>query len=253
MKRIILAILFLVVLTTQALGTDYAYLMGGRPAPGGAAASAATDSCTGGLVLSAHFENTDKITEGGVSGGVNNGCTTNADTTWSKTANMSYSTTQKSDGSYSIYCNACSTTDAGTIGVDINIDAGTLMFDIYVITRNKYSTIIDARLDANNWISCYFNGTETITCEYKGNGTTVYVTAKSYQLSADSWHSVVFKWRTGSTDPSLSIQVDANSAVTTNDDLTALTDTPTTLQVHRRYTGDNTFYLDKVKVYNAWQ
>jgi len=42
MKRIILAVLFLVVLTTQALGTDYAYLMGGRPAPGGAACMSVT-------------------------------------------------------------------------------------------------------------------------------------------------------------------------------------------------------------------
>ena len=97
---------------------------------GGVPAAPSGDSCTGGLVLSAHFENSDTITDGG-------GCSA-GDSSLARTADdPTYSTTQKSDGTHSLFCDGGSgkyallSISSGDIATHAE---GTVVVDIYLLS-----------------------------------------------------------------------------------------------------------------------
>lgn len=207
-----------------------------------AAAGPVCDTCAGALILTSHFENADDLTTGTPCG-----CSTNADKTWALT-NAVYSTTQESDGAYSIYID--DDLDTAVIPADLSKTAGTITFDIYVATYGQYTSYVAWYVDSNNFLGCYAPSTGNIFCEYKGNGTSEGVTAA---MSNGAWHSVVFEWRTGATDPSISIAIDGGAATTSNTNLVEIIGTPT-FQINWAYlTNAAQFYLDDLKVYNAWQ
>ena len=203
------------------------------------------DTCSSNLILASHFENDDNIENGDPCG-----CSTNADKTWTMTS-ITYSTTQKSDGSYAAYVN--DDTDNGVITATINKAAGTIIFDIYVTTYAQYTLFLSLRTDPSNednWIGCGNDSSGVIGCFFEGAPDLIGVSAN---MTNNAWHTVTFKYRTGVTNPSLSLQVDSESPATSNTDLTPITGTLSIIKINHPYgTNAAAYYIDNVKIYDAW-
>jgi hypothetical protein len=204
------------------------------------------DSCTGALKLSAHFENSDTITSGTPAG-----CNSNADTTWALEAGLAYSSTQKSDGTYSLYASTGTNNKTASITIDDNKTEGTVIFDIWAITLDNFNNImwIDlASPDANNKILVEeISGSYYVY--YYGGGSSISASATH---TTGSFQTVTVKWRTTGS-PHLSIQVDSGTAGTNTNDLPTLSGSLATFNIGQGVTTNNEFYIDKVKVYNSWQ
>lgn len=238
-------ILALTVCVGGGFGADYARMSvttvgGGVPAAGGGG-----DSCTGGLLLSAHCENANVET------GTPAGCSTNATKSFTFNDSMAVSTTQVSDGTYSFYKSSTSSYQGASIPTDVSKTAGTLVFDLYIAAHHSWGRVVQFHVDDNNYLRIEM-GSESgeLYFLYKGNTAQVFV---NQTCSAGSWITVTAKYRTGATDPSLSLSC-GGAAATTNDNLTEIVGTPSTMMI-----GDTSgswthgFYIDKLKLYDSWQ
>ena len=203
------------------------------------------DSCTGALKLSAHFENSDTITSGTPAG-----CNSNADTTWALEAGLAYSSTQKSDGTYSLYASSATSNKTASITIDDNKTEGTVIFDIWAVSLGNFEDIVYldlASASADNKILVKeISGSYYVY--YYGGGSNISASASH---TTGSFQTVTVKWRTTGS-PHLSIQVDSGTAGTNTNDLPTLSGSLATFTIGAGYSASE-FYIDKVKVYNSWQ
>lgn len=215
-------------------------------------AAPAGDSCTGSLLLSAHFENSDTITEG-----LPAGCSA-GDTTWTRT-NSTFTTSNVQDGTYALLL------DANGDDAVLSISSGDICssvagrFDLWVYFDNASSdgNIITSWGDNSNHIFIDAISSE-FTFRYRSTdgGATTLNTTVCNLTNATAYH-VIARWRQGVTDPALSISCydsgdNLLETVSNNDNLSAMTTVPTTLIV-----GNNGGYairgkIDSVKIYNTY-
>jgi hypothetical protein len=196
-------------------------------------------------VLEMHFENNDDITQGTPVGG-----STNATKTLTRFNSMAYSSTQKSDGTYSLYKTLAGTTEYATIPTDVDQLQGTLVFDLYVATGNVSSSFVRFNIDANNYILVYAGVTGAdIKARYRGGGGNSDTTTVS--MTTGTLHTITFKWRTGGGPPYLSIQVDSDTAGVYNSTLNTISGTASVMEIG--VSGDTAnFYIDNLKLYDVW-
>jgi len=238
MRKFLIA--FIILALCQVAGARTVTVVTGQ----GVAASSC-DSCTGTLLFGSHFENSDDVTTGTPCG-----CNTNADVTWDKTANVEYSTTQESDGTYSIHVTSAEATKTATIPVDFSATTGTVVFDFYWVAETDFYHFINFTYNAANRIFLYYDDPYGVTLNIDHGG----VNWNPYLAgAANTWHKVVIKWDTATAHDGkyFSFKVGTNSA--TSDNSTAFAAAPTSLVIG--YSSSATtqeFYIDNLKVYNTW-
>ncbi len=242
MRKILVSLLLVVLFVMNASAQCFVIR---RPIVSGGGGGGC-DSCSSGLILTSHFENDDDITQGTPCG-----CNANADITWTRTG-TTYSNTQQTDGSYSIYRNG--STQRAAIATNVDKTAGTLIFDIYVSSATTNVSHIMWYVDANNYIKIGVSPSsataERIT--YSGSGTVTGADTPSGQLTTGTWHTVRAKWRTASS-PYLSIQIDNNTPEATSNALGSFTGTPANMTLGTSGSETDVFYMDNLKLYNMWQ
>ena len=226
---------------------------------GAAAAPPAGDTCgAGGMLVSAHFENSDTITTGTPAG-----CSV-GDTTWSRVGTIppTYSAAQYSDGGYSLYQNGGGLDSFASLTVsarDIVSEAeGKITFKIRIASDfvADYATyaIVEIRETGDDFIVLdgYRSGSVNILqIKYSRDGQGDASAATTDGLVANTWHLVTVAWKVN-TSPGLSVKIDAGSAGTT-----ALSDwswntTPVLFKVGQgEEDGDHmrTYYIDELKIY----
>lgn len=136
---------------------------------------------------------------------------------------------------------------------------GTIQFDIYLTTIVANARVFSAVGLLNE---------DIIQITMNGNGTGMHLTYEAQNagyistyianggMSVNNWYTVTAKWRQGSTDPSLSINVNGNTS-TLNTDLspTTWTNPLTTIGFPdcTNLVGGNFFYVKNIKIWNTWQ
>lgn len=239
MRKFLIA--FIILALCQVAGARTVTVVTGQ----GVAASSC-DSCTGTLLFGSHFENSDDVTTGTPCG-----CNTNADVTWALTANMEYSTTQESDGTYSIHMTNTSAIKTATIPVDFSATAGTIVFDLYWVAETDYRHYLNITYNASNKILLYYDDPYGCTLNIDHGG----VNWNPYQAcSSGGWHTIVIKWDTTTAHDGnyWSFKVDSNTPTTSNNN-TAFAAAPTSLIIgDSAVENTDEFYIDKLKVYNTW-
>lgn len=202
------------------------------------------DSCSSNLIFSWHAEDAT------IANGTPCGCNTNVATSVTLT-DATLDATQKSDGTKSLYKNGG--TQYATVNTDVSKTAGTLVFDLYWSTHADWASVITFPVDANNAITVQkTSGSTELILQWKGTGNTVNLYGTANLIPQNTWTTITAKWRTGTTDPSLSIQCGVNAAVTDNTDLTAITGTPSQMQFYDTGASDAVMRVDNIKLYDAW-
>ena len=208
------------------------------------------DSCTGTLELSAHFENSDTVTTGTPAG-----CNANADQTWALTGDgVTYSTTQKSDGTYALYIPSTEEVKNALITTDNVAGEGTITFDLYVATHSAYHYIFSYEVDVNNKIVMYLassSGSADILIKNGGdewNPTLI----DSIDVGA-GWNHVTIKWSQSSHSGAYAYAaIDTHTASDTSYSA-SWSGNMTNFYIGNPYNAQrHEFYRDKLKVYNAW-
>lgn len=254
MKRYLIILILLFALPVQA--QELARL--GPTMMGGGLAGASSDSCTGGLLFSWHAETTD-VTTGGVSGGVNNGCSA-GDTTATANNNVELSTTQKSDGAKSIKITAA--TDHYSFGVSssdiVSKAAGRFTGWIYMPNKNmrdilRVNFVEDVTNRYINVIS--YPTTSYLYISYTGSAHTTCQTTE--QMPTDEWVFVWASWSVaGVGGKTLRVGFSSDGTTPTNfvECTGALNDPGTPAYVRFGDSDRNGYghYIDNVKIYNAW-
>lgn len=218
------------------------------------AGAPAGDGCgTDDLVFSWHMENLTVTT--GTPAGCSQGDTTG---TLNSTAYLTNYVAQ--DGTYCLYCPSSADYCSFAVTTDdiFNDDAGTFTIYIYVGTWLDGLYIATLFGDASNRIQIRTDGTDLdgsrhveMLLDFNG-AAQVGITTTGTGLSLNTWHKVTAKWRTGATDPSSSLQIDAQTAATGTTDLASWGTQATELRIGG---GVNTglIYVDNCRVYSAWK
>jgi hypothetical protein len=243
MKRIILLCLLLLIAPNLAYG-DIKF--GDGPIT--------CDSCTGNLIFTTHFEGTGELgTDFNITIGNPCGCNTNADKTISYYSEAVNSLTQKSDGSYSFY--RAGAGDYAEISTDVSKTAGTLTFDIYLVSNiAAWDSFISILVSSGNYIYFGVNDPATRThYEYKGNNTSKYSDYVA-GFTTGVWHSIVLKWSTTGVDGKyLYIQMDGGTAKTYSSAITEIVGTPSLITIGGSSASASVYYIDNIKLWNSWQ
>ena len=133
--------------------------------------------------------------------------------------------------------------------------SGTLTFDLNVHTwaNSCWLFSVMGSSAADEFIVMLYDDNE-LRLQYEGsNAGPVRATTVDANLALDTWYSVTAKWRAGATDPSLSLNVNSITA-TSDTDLTAWTNSPTTMEIgNASGVATAAYYLKNVRIYNAWQ
>lgn len=215
---------------------------------GGGAASVVCDDCSdANLTFSWHAEDID------VTVGTPCGCS-DGDTTATLVSGAVISSTQKSDGtnSLSFPTSLDYATFDNTSEDIINKDAGTIIFDIYLTARANFQRVFIYEVDSNNFIRCQTRNIDELDVIYSGDSTEIGAVTGAADLSLNTFYTVTAKWRTGVTDPSLSITVNGSTG-TNNTDLTAIIGNSGTIEIGSKISGSTFGFIDKVLIYNNWQ
>ncbi len=133
---------------------------------------------------------------------------------------------------------------------------GTLQFDIYMHTWVSGRHIIYmyglAGEDELAFGTSFDEGNYRLTSEGANAGAVVIDSTET--VTFNEWVTVTVKWRTGVTDPSLSMTVEATTD-TTNTDLTAWDNAATAINFGNKAgsSGGNVVYLKNITIYDSWQ
>ena len=215
---------------------------------GGGVPAATGDSCTGTLLFSAHFENNDDVTVG-----TPTGCTVSPTKTITKT-NATYSTTQKSDGSYSLSANGenyQATASVTNMGALLKT-TGTHCVDFYGV-----------RTAASRSFT-FSNGTLSIsaTVLYDAGGNTIKITySDCYKTSASTfengvWTRICYSWDASPANGSekLAVKVGANAweEITTYN-MNDLVDDLTSMYIISGSAQSGGGYYDNLKIYSDYK
>jgi len=207
------------------------------------------DDCSGTLKFSWHMEDNDSTPD--VTIGNPCGCSNN-DTIGAISDAPVFSTTQKSDGTYSLHINALDENYLFSVTTDdiVEVDNLKITFDIYVVSypsAGKYHHIIFAGDDVNNYLQIQLEGTNTVLGVYYNGQTTV--DRINVNLDTGSWVSCEYQAKTGvaGNDHYLACGV---ASTEEDDDLVAFAATADSIRFGDEY-GDEAgeYYLDNVKIY----
>jgi hypothetical protein len=213
--------------------------------------SSPSGNCTSPQFFGWSMENTN------VTLGTPPGCTNNATTSVTLTgATIASDASTVEDGTYAIKLIQNST---GTIPITYGGTGEEGTFDVWIYwtgdTGQNYQ-IVELKYDANNWIAIkYTNSSEKFYLGYTGTSTYISITSATTITTPAAMHHVVAKWsrsKSGGTY-TLSLQVDAETPVTSTAALNAMAGVPTTLTLYGTATYNVTYYADLLKVYNTWQ
>ena len=221
--------------------------------------AAAGSECTGDIAFSWHAETLDLDT------GTPASCTITTDKTPSLSFDPNVSGTQKHDGTNSFYIDdnghyaIFDNTDNGTVIVDD--DEGMVEFYVYVTTwadSNLFWESQVTNLQDEVYIMARSGGEVRITHEGQDAGATAATTTDA-NMSLNTWYRIQAQWRTADEDPNLWIQVcdtndeNCSTAATSNTNLTTWLSNPADFRVGNSLGGALYYYIDQVKVWNAWQ
>ncbi len=207
----------------------------------------AASNCTGALIFEWHAESTT------ITSGTPPGCNTNAATTVTLVDATLSSAVAPSDGTYALLRSG-NLTQYATVATDVSKTSGTLTFDLYITTWSDWKGIVFFSVDGTNDIRILMTSSSGILRgQYVGDNTTVSVDDVSPYITFDTWTPIVFKWRTGATNPSISLKVGTNTASTSDTDLTAIIGTPSVMTMGHNGDTVQTFRIDNIKLYNTWQ
>ena len=207
-----------------------------------AAGGGSCDTCTGTLLFSSHFENNDDITQGTPCG-----CNTNADITWALT-NATYSSVQKSDGTYSLLKD--SNTDSAEITVDSpgSTHDGSMSFDVYVSTWANNEPLLSLYVNDNNYINVMTSTPDKVILYYKG--TNVAVSTAGVVLSTGAWHNIVASWLFSTNTNSLKLTLDGGAPDYKTAWIEPLVGSPI---LKTGYGTNAQYYLDNVVLKSVYQ
>jgi len=239
MKKLFLAIIFcLFAISAWAMSGPFMQSMVG---------SGGCDDCSGDLKFAWHMEDNDSTPD--VTLGNPCGCS-DGDTIGAETGSPVFSTTQKSDGTYSLHIDALDEFYTFAVSAKDLIDPDNvkITFDIYIVSYPSATLtheIIRATDDPTNYLRIYlFEG--NVKVRHEGQHTFDDV---SVSVSTGSWVSCEYQAKTGVTgvDHYLICGVTSDE---NDDDLITLTATTDKLVYGDSYgTGAGEYYLDNVKVY----
>jgi len=202
-------------------------------------------ACVSPLILEAHMENDDSVLAGTPAG-----CGPSGKTTWTKNGSISYSSTQASDGTYSLYRNGSG--QNATIPTDATTSSGQITFDLWFVSEADWETIAMFPIDDDNYIGIIHSDTNyNLYAEYKGSTTSVNTFGNQIACASGEWVTVTLKWRTGA-DPYLSITVGGTTQLSYTS-LPSIVGWTGTLRIGNTSTNASVYYVDNLKVYNAWQ
>lgn len=142
-------------------------------------------------------------------------------------------------------------------GDDILLDsAGTITFDLNVHTFVEGSGVVRFSGAMNTddcWIELYgVSAGPELRIRYEGNNTGIVSAATDgANLSADTWYSVTAKWRIGSSNPCLYINVNSTTGQT-DTDLTEFTTPAAYLRLGECMYEASSGYIKNIKIYKEW-
>ena len=133
--------------------------------------------------------------------------------------------------------------------------AGTVVFDVYITTLYDYTGFLAIRgLMGEDEVFVELYNTDELRINHEGgNNSPVRAYTLGADLQVNTWYTVTAKWRTGETDPSLSIS--ANSVTgTSNTNLDAFSNQPGSngLMIGNFPNTPSAAYIKNIKIYNAW-
>jgi len=206
------------------------------------------DVCSGTLIWSWHMEDDDATPD--ITIGNPCGCSDDENTTGTKSGSPVFSTTQKSDGSLSLFVDTLNydyTFGIGSISVvDIKIT-----FDIYIVSypaSGQYMSFLAFREATPNDDFLYLQIHETggvIQANYSG-----WNAQESIQVAVatGSWVSCEYQFKDGVAGNDNYI-ICGETSTEEDDDPSALHEAITTLEVGSAVgTGTGSYYLDNVKI-----
>jgi hypothetical protein len=187
---------------------------------GGSVAAATGESCTGSLVVIAHFENNDDITVGTPAG-----CSATGDTTWDRatgngdsaytadaaTGSGSYSLSLPTDASSE---DTARLTMAGIDGAQLRLD---FWMKITVLPASGTRMIANIYYNNDNLADLSLSTSGNIVARHVGGGFSRTLTTTACNLSTGTWYHIIFAYREGASDPSMSVTCDANTETITSD------------------------------------
>ena len=212
------------------------------------AASIQTDLCTNSLTFSWHAESTT-VTEGGIAGGVNNGCSA-GDTTASASGSPTIETTDnKSDGIKAAYFNVPNEKFSFTAANIVGVDQGTIDFHIYPTTLGNAS-IFRYSDGANNYIFVTIAGGTEIEVNYRAGGTLTYCRTSGANVVVNTLQRVVAKYRQTGT-PNIYVSVNGVTC-TSNVDASTWNASVDGFTLGENNGSALVFFLDNIQIYSAY-
>ena len=231
-------------------GTGIATIMGKNYTDG----DAVGETCTGSLVLIAHFENSDTITTGTPAG-----CSALGDTTWALGGSAAYTADAATgSGSYSVnFPTDSSSADQAVIttpdasGVWEG-SAGRLDFYMKISALPAAERgVIAVYSTSDNFVRTDLNADGELVVRHYATFARTLTTANC-NMETGVWYHIIIKWREGTDDPSLSATCGENTE-TINDNLYSWSGTdPANIDVgkHGGYSFDG--QVDYLRVYTTW-
>lgn len=247
MARKLLLLLFIFAL---AIPADGQIIGGGIIGAAGGSETSCTE-CTGGLTFAGYFESDGDVTNGdpcGCSAGDETGtaydsCTITGGYIYAADGGKYYGWTVSSGGDI------------------INGSNGSVLIHFTVNTRLNLTRIFSYEPDpGNDRVVIYENSSFYLAAYHEGNSTgNVLITCTGASLSNGNTYYAVLRWRTGSSNPSLNMDVYDSSEnnianCSTNTDLTAFAITGGTdvLEIGNSGSADGSTSILKTKIWNSY-
>jgi len=248
MKRLFLAIAFLLI-SCQCFAGGVVMMGGGVPAAAAAFCSGCGTGATPVFCWGISADDTTITNSDGCSQGDTTATLVSAADIVSNPSGSGYALTIP--GSYD--------TAAFDVTTDniFNDEAGTIQFDVYIVTFVDSGVILRVIGEAaTNELFIYIVFTDELRVYHEGNNAgQTFATTNTANLQANTWYTVTIKWTTANVDPNLSIEVAGmGTAGTSNTNLTAWTTAPATFYWGTRGSAlTPAFYIKNIKVWDSWQ
>lgn len=258
MKRLLIITSILLALSASAWAWGVVGISGGVAAPAGGGDTCGVDDCT----FIWYAEEHATANESTITGGSPAGCSS-GDTVASLTG-ASIETTQYHDGTHSLYISGTQEYASIAPAAIMSSASGTVEFWIYIGSWINGAQCWRYYYDSNNYIFCSMIGGSNTDIEfrfrvyYPPSGTiTVDTTAVNGGLN--TWYRVVCKWDADAANnvaievfDAEGTQLDAPTPSTT--DFTFANEATTiNIGCNPYYSGTLQYYMDGVKIWNAWK
>ncbi len=183
--------------------------------------------------------------------------TSAGDTAASRSGTTAFDATIKHDGSYSLKCTGEGNAVFDIATLDIAKNTGSLVFYVYFAVLAAADYVFEIKLGSDNnslGLIVWNNGAGDyyLYAAYYGDSTPLSVTpAGPSAVVTGQWYKVTLRWRTGSTLPSLSLQLDSGIALTNGTELTAWATDSGQIIIGNQGAG-NTTYFDNLQIWDSW-